>query len=616
MAQPPQRTAQQRGSQPRTTTTGPAAPAALLRSICAAEGAQSAALVQLRSEEAALDVLAVHDAAAPITDGRAPEWLGRAAAVVTTALEQGAAAAAQDQQAADDGRSWWFAAAPLRSLARDELAAVYRFSAADAATAQRVRDRLALASAALVAAESLRQGRAAREEAARLRLAAGLAAAALQQRRLLSCCVALVEETAARLGVDRVSLGVVEGGFARLVAMNGATRFSRRTQLVRDIEAAMDEALEQDVEVVSPVDPHTPIVAQDARRLAQRTGLACVATLPMRSPEDGRPFAALTLERPTPFSQEEIDTLRFALDLTAPKLWDLWRRDRWVGARALSCARDWAARLVGPEMALAKVAALLLIAALAAAALVQGPVWVRGEFVIEPVEARTIAAPFDSVLEEALVEVGDRVEAGSTTLARLDTSELRLALAEARADLEHWRVQESLARSGGDIAQAQLAQARAAQAQARIDLLEARIEQATIVAPISGVVLEGDLQQQAGAPLQLGQPLFVLAPADALQATLYLPESGYRLVREGAECELAPAAAPADRLPCSVARITPVAQERSGMRAHRALAQLRDRPDWLKPGVSGAARVRAGSRSLLGQWTQPLLDWFRLRFWL
>ncbi|RMD64537.1 MAG: HlyD family efflux transporter periplasmic adaptor subunit, partial [Planctomycetota bacterium] len=258
----------------------------------------------------------------------------------------------------------------------------------------------------------------------------------------------------------------------------------------------------------------------------------------------------------------------------------------------------------------------LAAAGLVAAALVQGPVWARGEFVVEPAVARTVAAPFDSVLEEALVEVGDRVEAGVTVLARLDSSTQQLALAQAQADAEHWRVQEALARSAGDIAQAQLARARADEAQARVDLFAARIEQATIVAPISGVVIEGDLKQQAGAPLSQGQQLFVIAPLETLQATLFLPESQYRLTREGAECELVPVAAPADKAACVVERVAPVAQERNGVRAHRAQAAIRSRPAWLRPGVTGAVRVRAGRRSYLAQWTAPLLDWFRLRFWL
>ena len=62
--------------------------------------------------------------------------------------------------------------------------------------------------------------------------------------------------------------------------------------------------------------------------------------------------------------------------------------------------------------------------------------------------------------------------------------------------------------------EAQQAQAQVDQAQAEIDLYEVLIERATIVAPITGTVIAGDLEAFVGSSVRQGDSLFEIAPLD------------------------------------------------------------------------------------------------------
>jgi hypothetical protein len=40
------------------------------------------------------------------------------------------------------------------------------------------------------------------------------------------------------------------------------------------------------------------------------------------------------------------------------------------------------------------------------------------------------------------------------------------------------------------------------------------------------------------------------------------------------------------------------------------------RPDWVRPGMEGTARIDAGSRAYPWIWTRRIVNWLRMRLWL
>ena len=64
----------------------------------------------------------------------------------------------------------------------------------------------------------------------------------------------------------------------------------------------------------------------------------------------------------------------------------------------------------------------------------EGQFRAEAPFVFEPNDLQVVAASFDGYIKDVYVEVGDLVKRDQTVLANLDTAELRLKLAAAKAE--------------------------------------------------------------------------------------------------------------------------------------------------------------------------------------
>ncbi len=143
-------------------------------------------------------------------------------------------------------------------------------------------------------------------------------------------------------------------------------------------------------------------------------------------------------------------------------------------------------------------------------------------------------------LAARLVDVGERVELGQT-LARLDDSDLVLALqsalaekAAAETDLDRATAAVERTRTlkaEGHVAQAALdrAESDAAQARGRLDRARSSVDLArnnltytTLAADAPGVVTA--IAAEAGQVVATGQPVVTIARTDALEAEIALPE--------------------------------------------------------------------------------------------
>ena len=134
-------------------------------------------------------------------------------------------------------------------------------------------------------------------------------------------------------------------------------------------------------------------------------------------------------------------------------------------------------------------------------------------------------------------------------------------------------------------------------------------------APFDGVVVSGDLSDQLGAPVERGQVLFTLAPLDQYRVALRVAETDVSQVQVGQRGQLVLAANPNDTLPIELSSITSVSEVVSGRNTFRLEATLGATPDFLRPGMQGAARIEIGERRLGWIWTHELVQWLRLKLW-
>src|SRR5512143_92543 len=141
------------------------------------------------------------------------------------------------------------------------------------------------------------------------------------------------------------------------------------------------------------------------------------------------------------------------------------------------------------------------------AATVQPPGTVSASVSVEPVQISNMAFLVAAPIKEIDVRAGDQVKAGQT-LVVLDTPELQYAVTGAQAELHSaqtnsllesstrqyraWNGRKWIWVNGLPEVRAQ-ADARVQQAQAALELAQAQLAQATLVAPFDGTVVSVDV---------------------------------------------------------------------------------------------------------------------------
>jgi len=168
----------------------------------------------------------------------------------------------------------------------------------------------------------------------------------------------------------------------------------------------------------------------------------------------------------------------------------------------------------------------------------------------------------------------------------------------------------------GKIAEAQIAQADADKTQAQIDLYSYRIKQATILAPLTGTLVTGDLKRQIGAPVETGKVLFEIAPLDALRAELHVPEDEVSEVKVGQQGRLATASFPGQHLRFIIERVNPAAEVVNHRNIFKVRVRLLETQPWIRPGMEGVAKITIEKRRYAWIWSRKVINWIRMKLWI
>jgi hypothetical protein len=457
---------------------------------------------------------------------------------------------------------------------------------------------------------------AAQRDVERLGSALDLVALLDAERKFPAAAMTLCNELAARHRCQRVSLAWRRGPCLRLRAISHMEKFEPRMTVVRRLEAAMEEAADQDTEIVLPPLGETTLVVRDHEIYAAEQKPGAMCTLPLRFGTEGAPAGALTCERVDPaFTEHEIGHVRLAAEHAARRLGALERAEAWWGKRAGRAAREKLAPLLGPRHTAAKAGALAGTVLLLGSAAWPMRFEIEAPFSLRAADSSVASAPFDGYLAEALARKGDAVAAGAV-LARLDQTELALEASAAQADETRFLREAQKARSERQLPEMQIAQARADQARARLGILRHRLEQSSVRALFDGVVVEGDLRERVGAPLRQGDALFRIARLDRLYAEVLVREADVREIAAGARGQVAFASQPGRRFAVVVERVEPLAQTRAEGSVFLVRCALPGEAEaWWRPGMTGVGEIEAGRRAPLWIATRRTLDYLRLRWW-
>jgi multidrug resistance efflux pump len=426
---------------------------------------------------------------------------------------------------------------------------------------------------------------------------------------------AFATELAQMVDCDRVSVGLLGHRHVKVHALSHSTEFRGNQALLRDIGAAMEEAIWQGATLIFPLpEGAQPRVDRAHATLAQRHGsLGTCTVLLLKS---GKPVGAIMLERndTTPYPRAEVTFVENIGALLGPLLHVRHEVGMAWPAKLWSAIKQAFAPLYGPGHRFAKIATGAAFLMLVGAALIPGQFRVSAPARLEGAVQRVLVAPGDGYLKQAHVRPGDQVKAGQL-LAELADEDLKLEQRKAQSEVAQLEGSYGEALAKQDRAQIAVIMAKVAEARAQLSLVEQQLERVRLVAPFDGVVLSGDLTQSLGAPVKKGEVLMKVAPEHDFRVILEVDERDVGYVKLAQPGHLALAAMPGEALPFVVKQITPVATAGDGRNYFEMEATLKAKSAQLRPGLEGVAKVDAGERSWLWIVTHRLYDWLRLTLW-
>ncbi len=444
-----------------------------------------------------------------------------------------------------------------------------------------------------------------------------LMATSLHYERFPAAATAVATELAGEFLCERVSIGFIKGHHIRLKALSHSASFEKKANLVRALEAAMDEAIDQQATLLAPPEDEAAQkqVIRFHEALIKDQGAGSVCTIPFSG--GGELLGAITLERPVgeSFDNQTIELCEHAASLLGPVLEIKRRDDRWLIVKMYDSFRSQLRLLLGPRHVGRKVAAFLITSLLLFFSFTEGDYRITGDATLEGAVQRAIAVPMAGYVGIANFRAGDIVKTGDVMFT-LDERDLRLERLKWVSQRAQRKREYSEALAEHDRAKTKVLGAQIEQAEAQIALVEEQLKRIQVAAPFDGFVVSGDLSQSLGAPVERGDVLFQIAPLNEYRVILEIDEREVGDIKVGQEGLLALAGMPGEPISIRVKRVTPISNAEEGNNFFRVEASLVEGDlNKLRPGMEGVGKIYVDQRKLIWIWTHKVVHWLRMFFW-
>ncbi len=420
-----------------------------------------------------------------------------------------------------------------------------------------------------------------------------------------------------QLSCERVSIGLQYKQRVKMLALSQSASYEPRSNLVRNIECAMHEAVVlQKTIIYPPADTAVDLLDNHAVLSKTEADETICTVLLMNNDEI---TGAISFERSSkePFNAVDVKQYEEVAKLLGPVIEmkkclersfiTMFRQD--VVSAPLQ-------RIMRPHGLKRKIAMLLVLALFGLISLVSGDFRITAPANLEGKVQRVVVAPFDGYIDKAHVRAGETIKADDV-LAELDDRDLRLERRKLISQREEAAKLYNKALAGLDHALARIYRTQVSQAEAKLALLEEQLARTKILAPFDGVVISGDLSQSLGTPVERGELLFEMAPLNDYRVALQVDERDIANITVGQEGSLTLAAIPGKHFSLIVEKVSSVYQEDEVNAVFRVEARIVDMTETysLRPGMKGIGKISVGQRSYLWQWTRRMLGWLQLHLW-
>jgi biotin carboxyl carrier protein len=446
-------------------------------------------------------------------------------------------------------------------------------------------------------------------------LALQITARALSLESSTAAATSVVTELATRLSCERVSIGFKEGRELKLYALSHSANFESKQNLIKRIESAVEEAVDQKETLIYPAPDNSTCMLQAHEELARNYGGHYICTVPLIHNETV--VGGVIFERSsnaTAFTHETVELCEQLAALFAPILEYRRINDRPLPAKLRELLKSLLSGIFGRGHLGLKFGTAMTVAVVLLLTLVQWEYRVSANSVLEGTVERVITAPEEGYIKDAPARPGDLVSA-KQTLAMLDDRDLKLEKLKWTGKQKQVSKEYREALASRDRSKIGILRAQLDQAQAQLEILDKKLERTVISAPIGGVIVSGDFTRALGSPVERGQILYKVSPLDQYRVLLDVDESDIAELSVGMKGELTLSAAAEDSFEIVIDKITPVSQAGEGANYFQVEASLVDTPGFLRPGMQGVSKITIGERQLMWIWTHKLVDWLRLKLW-
>ena len=426
----------------------------------------------------------------------------------------------------------------------------------------------------------------------------------------------IVNALANQCGAEQVAFGMTSGQRIQVLAISGLSDFKVSSPGVALMTQAMEECVDFGSLIASPMPAGMDIVPLPIhRRWSGEAGAASVCSIPLSDNEGVSAVVSLRRTATRPFTKEELSALARTLQPYGHALRMLDRATRPLQQQVKFAAKESLQR----SFAAGSMGRLGLICGL----IVVGLWLVFGSLTYRPIcTARVIAenmvqmtAPANAKLLKAYVQPGEEVKAGQL-LAEFDTTETTLQLQTLEREIASTEVEVRRSITARDTSSAALHKARVGVLMTQAAGLQERLEQARLVAPENGTIVRADLEKRIGQMFVPGDMVLEFAPVGGWNLEIQVPDDIGTLVQSGQIGTFAAASYSSHSMPFEIQYIGGTAQVVDGNNVFIAQAPLAERPEWMKSGMEGTARISTVEKPVWWVLAHRVIDWCRLSFWI
>ncbi|MCP4433752.1 MAG: HlyD family efflux transporter periplasmic adaptor subunit [Gammaproteobacteria bacterium] len=440
---------------------------------------------------------------------------------------------------------------------------------------------------------------------------------------LLSCCfeqasyeqglVSLVSELTQIFNCERVAFAEYHGHYSNVMALSNSASFDAHANLIQAVASAMDEAVEQDNIIVFP-EENSKVIQRAHLELSRKFGTGSICSIPLIN--ETKVFGTITLLRSEehPFDKQTLMLLQQTFALITPYLALKREKQKHLILKIGSALKRQLQNLLGFRFLKFKLAMVLLAVVTTFASLIEGEFRVSANAILEGKIQRVITTPFAGYLLSASVRAGDTVRKGDI-MASLNDSEINLQLEKLRGELQKIKREYRQAQSNRDLVNVRVFSEQINKAKAEIKLTEQQLDRINLSAPFDGVVIEGDLTQSLGSPVERGDALFKIAPLEGYRIILKVEEKDISFIDLFQPGILVLPSLSEQIFPLTVEKVTVASKAENGANIFRVEASLNGVNDRLRPGMQGVGKIYIGQERLIWIWTHEFVDWLRLWIW-